>query len=177
MQLVKPARKYAASFKQIIAEILAEQEPDFWLGATITNLGKYLEWAAKNEQGADLPKNLVPMTTYWLVEDNEIIGRVDLRHCLTPALEKFGGHIGYAIRPSQRGSGYGTQMLRLALPKTKALGIEKALITCADTNTASQKMIEGSGGALQDKIKVDGVLTRRYWINLALVIPAQPAGW
>ena len=43
------------------------------------------------------------------------------------------------IRPSQRKKGYAFQMLSLALPIAKELGINKALITCDKTNLGSAK--------------------------------------
>jgi predicted acetyltransferase len=57
-------------------------------------------------------------------------------------LKQEGGHIGYSIRASERGKGYGTKMLKMVLPKVKELEIDRALITCDDTNIASQKVIE-----------------------------------
>jgi predicted acetyltransferase len=85
-----------------------------------------------------------------------------------PALEKKGGHIGYYIRPSQRGKGYGNLILHLSLEKARELGLKRVLVTCDDNNDASLKTIENNGGKLVDKIKGEGsvVLTRRYWIDL-----------
>ena len=54
----------------------------------------------------------------------------------------FGGLIGYSVRPSQRGKGYASEMLKLALDKFKNTNIENILITCKDFNIASKKVIE-----------------------------------
>jgi hypothetical protein len=43
----------------------------------------------------------VPMTTLWWVDGERFLGRLAIRHRLTPALEKAGGHIGYDVRPIQ----------------------------------------------------------------------------
>jgi predicted acetyltransferase len=44
----------------------------------------------------------VPFSLRWLVEGEEFIGEVSLRHQLNPWLLQEGGHIGYGIRPSRR---------------------------------------------------------------------------
>lgn len=124
---------------------------------------------AKNHvKGIGLPEGWVPASTYWLVCQERIIGTCDLRHRLTEKLRKFGGHIGYSVRPSERGKGYGTQMLALVLEKARALGIKQVLVTCGDNNIASVRVIEKNGGKLADKITLEDreVLTRRYWIDL-----------
>ncbi len=77
------------------------------------------------------------------------------------------GHIGYDIAPSFRGRGYGKQMLKLALPEIKKLGIEKALITADEDNYASRKVIEANGGQLENIIqgKVLPNPLARYWVR------------
>jgi predicted acetyltransferase len=49
----------------------------------------------------------VPQTTLWWVDGTEYLGRVGIRHRLTPALRERGGHIGYDIRPTARRRGPG----------------------------------------------------------------------
>ena len=51
-------------------------------------------------------------------------------------------------------------MLALALPHARDLGIERALITCDASNIASRKIIEHSGGVVDD---VRGEVVR-YWV-------------
>ncbi|MDO9576609.1 MAG: GNAT family N-acetyltransferase, partial [Candidatus Cloacimonadales bacterium] len=106
--------------------------------------------------------------TLFLVDDaGKIYGAANIRHRLTENLKIEGGHIGYGIRPSQRGKGYGTKLLRLALQKIKELGIAKALITCDKENTHSAKVITNNGGRLDSEIAKDGRIVQRYWVGLA----------
>ena len=93
----------------------------------------------------------VPTTTYWLYADGIPVGFGKVRHCLTDALRKAGGHIGYAIAPAYRGKGYGKEILRLLLQKAKELGIEKALITVRLDNKASQAVAFANGGVAADR--------------------------
>ena len=68
---------------------------------------------------------------------------------------------------SERRRGYAKMQLALALPIAYAVGLQKALITCADTNIGSAKTIENAGGVLENKVEEDGVLMRRYWVFCA----------
>jgi len=89
-------------------------------------------------------------TTTWVV-DNHYLGRLAIRHRLTPHLLEAGGHIGYDVRPSARRQGHATAMLRAALPVARSLGIESVLVTCPVTNVASRKVIEANGGIFDDQ--------------------------
>jgi predicted acetyltransferase len=114
----------------------------------------------------DPQEGLVPQTDYWLIADGEFAGEINIRHALTESLERFGGHIGYRVRPSMRKKGYGTLQLQLVLPYCWAMGLERVLITCDDDNIGSYKIIEANGGVLLDKIDNGREsLTRRYWIS------------
>ena len=89
-----------------------------------------------------------------------------MRHRLNDSLQRFGGHVGYKIRPSCRRRGYGALICRLGIEQARLLGIGDILITCDDDNIGSARIIEANGGVLQDRIDNDrGVLTRRYWIH------------
>ena len=97
------------------------------------------------------PGGYVPQTTLWWVAGEEYLGRISIRHRLTSGLREWGGHIGYAVRPSARRRGHATAMLSAALPVAHALGIDPALLTCDEPNIASRKVIESNGGVLEDK--------------------------
>ncbi len=110
-------------------------------------------------------------TVLWALLGREFVGRVNLRHDLTPELRLWGGHIGYEVRPSARRRGVGRALLRGALPHARALGLTRVLLTCDDTNLASIRIIEGEGGVLEDITPgPQGERRRRYWIAL----PGQP---
>ena len=82
----------------------------------------YLEHLAVKE-----PMNgLVPESVFFLLDDerDRLLGAVAIRHYLNEYLLKEGGHIGDGIRPSERGKGYATEMIRLALDECRKLGID-----------------------------------------------------
>lgn len=111
---------------------------------------------------------LVQASTYLAVRfcDKRVIGMIDIRHSLNDYLLKFGGHIGYSVRKSERRKGYAKKMLCLALEKCKELNIEKVLVTCDKENIASAKTIMRNGGVLQNEVLEEKRITQRYWISL-----------
>ena len=102
----------------------------------------------------------VPVTELWFVDGTDYLGTVIIRHRLTPALEREGGHIGYHVVPGQRRRGHATQMLAQAKPVCQRLGLTELLVTCAEDNLGSRRVIEANGGTL-DRI-VDG--QAYYWL-------------
>jgi predicted acetyltransferase len=117
----------------------------------------------------DLPKGWVPATQFWLIDKNEYIGNVIIRHQLNDTLMHIGGHIGYSIRPTKRKMGYGTSILKLSLSEARKLGIDKALVTCDETNLGSKKIIEKNGGILENiEEGIKGKPRKlRYWIAIS----------
>jgi predicted acetyltransferase len=96
----------------------------------------------------------VPVTELWFVDGTDYLGTVIIRHRLTPALERAGGHIGYHVVPGDRRRGHATQMLTQAKLVCRELGLSEILVTCPEDNLGSRRVIEANGGAL-DRI-VDG---------------------
>jgi predicted acetyltransferase len=167
MQLVKPTKEYADSWEEALIEFNLEGTGGFWkVPAEPTDIVSYIQTVEDHEQGVNLPEYWVPATTFWLIDNSRFVGHVNIRHELTKKLQQEGGHIGYAIRPSERRKGRGSEILRLALIEAKRLELERALLTCDDVNIGSQKIIEKNGGVLQDTIQYEGKLVRRYWIGL-----------
>jgi predicted acetyltransferase len=112
------------------------------------------------EEDAPRKPGWVPCTTLWWVDGSAYLGRIAIRHRLTPGLREVGGHIGYDVRPSARRRGHATAMLAAALPVAAGLGVDPALVTCDDTNVGSRKVIEANGGIFADQRGVK----LRYWV-------------
>lgn len=130
--------------------------------------GRYLAALAERRRGSDLPDEIVPATFVFAFVDDRIVGRVSIRHRLTPWLEQFGGHIGYAVVPEFRRRGYATEMLRQAVDLARdRLGLARVLVTCDDDNAGSITVIERNGGVLENVVDMPGgrAPKRRYWID------------
>lgn len=121
-----------------------------------------------------------PDRVLWLVHDGEYIGQTSIRPELcTPYLLTYGGHIGYSIRPSRRGRGYGKAILALTLGVSREIGLRRVLVTCDSDNIGSRKIIEHNGGQFESAMTMPSRALRaegrqsvrrieklRYWIDL-----------
>lgn len=101
--------------------------------------------------------------------DNKLIGMINVRWNLTEEMKRFGGNIGYGIRPTERRKGYNKINLYLGLLETKKIGLDKVMLDCETSNIASSKTMESLGGVL-DRTEIDhydGILTSVYYINIS----------
>jgi len=114
---------------------------------------EYKEWLKKSikfAEGIELEDGRVPGNIYWLYVNKKPVGIGKLRHRLTDTLRMNGGHIGYAISPSERNKGYGKLLLNNLIYEAKTLGIDKVLITVNNDNPASIKVAVNNGGVIED---------------------------
>jgi predicted acetyltransferase len=129
---------------------------------------EYLQSCVDMTDASKLKPGYVLQTVFWVIDEaGEAVGLVRVRHYLNDKLRDRGGHIGYYIRPSQRGKGYATQALRLALGELRKLGEPRAMLSTNETNLPSKRVIEVNGGVLESMgLNEDGTLFCRYWIEL-----------
>ena len=127
----------------------------------------YEDWLESNqnqEMGINLSEGWVPAIQLVAFSGKgQALGFLNLRLRLNNFLLEKGGHIGYSIRPSERGKGYAKETLSQGLQVAKEKNIKKALVTCSVNNPASRAVILANGGLIEDVR--DGV--ERYWIEVA----------
>lgn len=175
MELILPSAEYKDSFIEAVKEFRADAKDvttrryrELSTSELKANFEAFVQKELSHARGEDMPEGYVPQSEFWLVEGGEYIGHVGVRHTLNEHLLNVGGHIGYSIRPSKRGRGYGNKILELALKKTKELGISRTLITCDVTNIPSRKIIENNGGVLENQVSnlETGTDKLRFWIDI-----------
>ena len=100
--------------------------------------------------------------------DNKIVGTINVRWNLNEAMLRFGGHIGYGIRPTERRKGYNKINLYLGMLEAKKVGLEKVMLDCDVNNLGSDKNLKALGGKLErtEVDPSDGILTNVYWFNV-----------
>lgn len=131
------------------------------------------QWLAEVRSYTDpttVPEGLVLATQFLAVRksDGKVVGMLQLRHYFNAYLEKYAGHIGYSVRPSERRKGYARETLRLALPFCKEIGLDRVLITCEPDNEGSRRTILANGGVYESTIHEpgEGIDLERYWVAL-----------
>lgn len=119
--------------------------------------------------GVNLPKGFVPATEYWIIKDEQFVGRICLRHKLTEFMEKYIGHIGYMVVPSFRKQGIARLALKYVLQEAYKRGLSEVLIICEENNYISKHMllqaIKNYGGHEDVFQEKNGTKMLRYWIN------------
>lgn len=128
---------------------------------------EHLQKLQDKKDKSKIPSNRVPDTMLYAFLDNEIVGRLSIRHELNDHLLERGGHLGYAVSPKHRKNGFASEIVRQGLVACQKLGLDRVLITCGDTNIASWKIIEKFGGSMENRIfdMEDNELVRRYWLS------------
>ncbi|MDD2954749.1 MAG: GNAT family N-acetyltransferase [Oscillospiraceae bacterium] len=125
----------------------------------------------ENRREETVAPGLVPATTLIALRQSDglMVGIIDIRHRLNDYLLRYGGHIGYSVRKSQRQKGYASEMLHQALLLCREeLHLSRVLITCNRDNAASARTILSQGGVLENEIPgEDGLPLQRYWIDLS----------
>ena len=172
-QLVKPDASMEAEIMAYRTEMLAA-------GSSIDGTGPLRrmedpkEWLMFNraaESAETVHAGLVPSDQYAFVRlrDRRIVGMIQFRRELNDFLARYGGHVGYSVRPSERRKGYARRMLADCLALCAAHGHKRVLITCLADNEASRRTILANGGVYENTVycERDGCNLQRYWVALA----------
>ncbi|MAO67727.1 MULTISPECIES: GNAT family N-acetyltransferase [Idiomarina] len=164
-ELILPIIELESSYRRYINELGEEERYPFPLDFEHDDFPAMLRRIDNFKAGVDIPDGFVQSSTYWLVDNNEIIGCTNIRHCLNDRIEYCGGHIGLGIRPSYRGMGLGKVLLKQSIEKATELGINPLHIHCHTNNVASCRMIESCGGKLSSTVTVGNEAINRYLIH------------
>ena len=128
----------------------------------------WLQGMRNRKTATDLPEGYVRENFYLCYEGAQMVGVFSLKFELTDYLLHYGGHVGYAVRPSCRLRGYATEILRHGLELSREFGFSKILAVCDEDNVASERVIVKNGGVLENELfdEEENVMVKRYWIDL-----------
>ena len=164
---------------EYIPEIAAFKEEMLASGSSMDGAGKLRrtekieDWIAQARANLD-PATVRPgwpVTTQFVclrLPDRRVVGMIDVRHDLNEWLGKYGGHIGYSVRPCERGKGYASRMLSAVLPFCKSIGLDRVNVNCLADNEQSRRVILKNGGVYENTVyeEENDRYIERYWITV-----------
>ena len=168
---IRPTKEYESQAIEYIEEFYKYNSKVNGTGGLDDYIDNYDTWLnlLEEDRTRETTEDRVPSETFMLVRknDNCLIGMINVRFELNSKLLKWGGHIGYGIRPTERRKGYNSYQLYLALKYCKQRGMDRVLLTCNKNNVGSMKTILKYLGVLENEIRLeDGQITQRYWIDV-----------
>lgn len=169
--LVKPTVELANAYNAMVEDSIINGEgyPYNNIALARNDFGAFVRELDEEAHGIGLPPGIAPQETYLLWRDDGVVlGEIRFRPSLTPPYEQHNGHIGYNIRPSERGKGYATKQLGLLLEIARTAGLIGVMLTIEGKNPASARVIEAHGGKPIRQITAPDSPTPVicYWIDL-----------
>ena len=156
LELVKPAIEHGPEYLAMVDEVIQQDGEYPYSNAELAreNFAQFVRELEEEAQGIGLPEGIPPQQTYLLLKNGkQVVGEIRFRPMLMPPYEKFNGHTGYNICPSQRGKGYATRQLALLLDEARKLQLSGLSLTIEGDNPASVRVIEKNGGKLVQTIE------------------------
>ncbi len=128
----------------------------------------WIEMVSKNANPETVNPEWVLTDTFLALDDNKMIGIIDLRYELKGFLVDF-GNCGYSVRPSERRKGYATKMLEKLLTVAWANGMKELHLSVERSNEPSLKTIIRNNGVYERSFEHEGEMADIYVITNAKV--------
>ena len=172
--LVMPSMSHRAAAVEYITEFIELGDDIDGLGIDRSIAGDYdaygewLYWlyGEKSGNGNESEADKCESFTYFYLEEatGKIIGTVNIRKDIS-SVGKY-GNLGYAVRPSMRGKGYGTMMVDAAVSLCGFMGMDEVTAVCLRDNKAGVRILEKSGFEIWECGKTDE--ERKVWFRRKL---------
>ena len=139
---------------------------DFDGSAGLGEFERFSDWLGRLRilSGARAEKYGFYPTAVRLVYNGPVLaGILNVRLTDDPFIRTFAGHIGYNVRPSCRGKGFGRVCAEEGVRLCAEHGIAQPVICTAPDNTASRKTAESAGFAFAGtETTENGITVARY---------------
>ena len=169
-KFVFPNKEYKQQAVDYINEFQLNNSSINGTGGLENYLDDYDLWLNKiiEDKNREFSEKRVPSLTYFLirVNDNDIVGMINIRLMLNENLKQHGGNIGYSIRPNERGKGYNLINLYLGLLVCQEKNIKEVLMDCIKNNIASAKTMQHFDAQLEKEYLDDNVIIQDYIIDV-----------
>ena len=169
-KFVFPNKEYKQQAIDYINEFQLNNSSINGTGGLENYLDDYDLWLNKiiEDKIREFSEKRVPSLTYFLirVNDNDIVGMINIRLMLNENLKQHGGNIGYSIRPNERGKGYNLINLYLGLLVCQEKNIKEVLMDCIKNNIASAKTMQHFDAQLEKEYLDDNVIIQDYIIDV-----------
>lgn len=132
------------------------------------NFESWLDRVQRLAAGKDIRASDVKTFTYLVLEDNSIVGFVNIRPLLNRKYLRRGGNIMFSVVKESQHNGYATAILTKAIEICKSWGMSKIRLTCHTDNLAATRVITKCGGVL-DSVEYcceDGAEISKFWITI-----------
>ncbi len=148
IQIVDTDERYIESFNKALGSVAREKLFLSWTdGPSIESTKAFI---------TDNVRNHIPQV--FAVENGNVIGWCDI--CpRTKQTEKHCGILGMGIIKEYRGMGIGTQLIKAAIDKAKAFGLERVELEVFESNRVAQKLYE------KMDFKIEGIRNRAFKID------------
>ena len=171
MKIVLPSEKYKNSYFDLLDSAKENNDYNEVVNAALRNNETFNEMIIrlKNRRiGKKISKRDVPATIFWIIDNDKVVGTIDMRHQLNQDYFERFGHVAYYIKKEERNKNYATRALGLIIKKYKKMYTKKILITCLEDNEASKKVILKNNGEFEKTVfdKVINQKISRYIITL-----------
>ena len=169
-KFVFPNKEYKQQAIDYINEFQLNNSSINGTGGLENYLDDYDLWLNKiiEDKIREFSEKRVPSLTYFLirVNDNKIVGMINIRLMLNEKLKNHGGNIGYSIRPNERSKGYNLINLYLGLLVCQENNIKEVLMDCSKNNIASAKTIQHFDAQLEKEYLDDEDIIQDYIIDV-----------
>jgi len=169
IRLVRPGPEHKDQAIAFREEFFARGERVISGSERLDQIDSYEEWLTGVTRSA-CPETVSPDwvltdTFFALDGSGALVGMIDLRHSLNGFLADL-GNCGYSVRPSCRGRGYGSRMLRLVLERARDVGLTELHISVERDNLPSVKVLEKNGGVYERSFSHQGKTADIYRFSL-----------